>query len=240
MSAHPKRWRERSRAFLASVVPVARRRRALKREINLRAASATSSTARSNASALACEGSREAAHLAHELERGSADFLFGRGRLEVEERADVAAHGKPPSIHLGFSSNCAVTVTVSLSSSRLDRRRGRGSAPAYARENDRGRSLPAFLRKHHEPTDLGAACAWRRSRLSALRRPPRAAAPCRAARSDRYGQNRCRKSSWRRQSQPCRAAIRGAKYRERSRSLVAHAIAGNRRRAGGPGRIART
>src|SRR5580765_8149848 len=37
-------------------------------------------------------GRREAAELAHELDRGGADFLFGRGRLEIEQGADVAAH----------------------------------------------------------------------------------------------------------------------------------------------------
>ena len=35
----------------------------------------------------------EAAKLAHELQRGGADLLLGRGRLEVEQRLDVAAHG---------------------------------------------------------------------------------------------------------------------------------------------------
>src|SRR5262249_980340 len=37
-------------------------------------------------------GLLNAAHLAHELEGGSADFLFGRGWLEVVKDADVAAH----------------------------------------------------------------------------------------------------------------------------------------------------
>ena len=34
----------------------------------------------------------EAAQLAHELQRGGADLVLGRGRLEIEQRADVAAH----------------------------------------------------------------------------------------------------------------------------------------------------
>jgi hypothetical protein len=34
----------------------------------------------------------EAAHLANELKSRGADFLFARGRLEIEQRADVAAH----------------------------------------------------------------------------------------------------------------------------------------------------
>jgi hypothetical protein len=34
----------------------------------------------------------EAADLAHELERGGADLLVGRGRLEIEKRSNVAAH----------------------------------------------------------------------------------------------------------------------------------------------------
>src|SRR5262245_34060016 len=37
-------------------------------------------------------GLREPAQLTHELERRGADFVFGRGRLEVEQRADVTAH----------------------------------------------------------------------------------------------------------------------------------------------------
>src|SRR6202011_3596819 len=37
---------------------------------------------------------REAAELTHELQRGGADFLLGRRRLEIEQRADVAAHGR--------------------------------------------------------------------------------------------------------------------------------------------------
>src|SRR5579871_997260 len=37
-------------------------------------------------------GLRVSADLADELKRGGADFLVARGRLEVEERADVAAH----------------------------------------------------------------------------------------------------------------------------------------------------
>src|SRR5207249_1687017 len=37
-------------------------------------------------------GVRKTAELAHELERGGADLILGRGRLEVEQRADIAAH----------------------------------------------------------------------------------------------------------------------------------------------------
>src|SRR5262249_35918042 len=37
-------------------------------------------------------GRREPAQLADELQRGRADLLLGRGRLEIEQRADIAAH----------------------------------------------------------------------------------------------------------------------------------------------------
>src|SRR5829696_7990009 len=38
-------------------------------------------------------GLREAADLADVLERGGADLVLGRGRLEVVQRANVVAHG---------------------------------------------------------------------------------------------------------------------------------------------------
>src|SRR6266568_4564915 len=38
-------------------------------------------------------GRVEAAQLAHELERGRADLLVRRGRIEVEQGADASAHG---------------------------------------------------------------------------------------------------------------------------------------------------
>src|SRR5262245_31690571 len=41
-------------------------------------------------------GLGEAAQLAHELQRRGADLVLGRGRLEVEQRANVAAHGRTP------------------------------------------------------------------------------------------------------------------------------------------------
>src|SRR6266705_1730245 len=34
----------------------------------------------------------ETGQLSHELQRGSADLVLGRGRLEIEQRLDVAAH----------------------------------------------------------------------------------------------------------------------------------------------------
>src|SRR5262249_25581821 len=41
---------------------------------------------------------REAAELADELQRRCPDLLVGRGRIEVEERLDVSAHGEAPAI----------------------------------------------------------------------------------------------------------------------------------------------
>jgi hypothetical protein len=40
------------------------------------------------------------AHLAHVLQRGGADLVLGRGRLEVVERLDVAAHA--PSVRRAY------------------------------------------------------------------------------------------------------------------------------------------
>src|SRR5215469_13176859 len=37
----------------------------------------------------------ESADLPNELERGCADLILGDGRIEVEERSDVAAHAGP-------------------------------------------------------------------------------------------------------------------------------------------------
>src|SRR5262245_43394553 len=37
---------------------------------------------------------REAAQLAHELQRGGADLLVGGGRIEVEQGLDAPAHGR--------------------------------------------------------------------------------------------------------------------------------------------------
>jgi hypothetical protein len=37
-------------------------------------------------------GLGETAQLAHELQRRGADFVLGRRRLEIEQRADIAAH----------------------------------------------------------------------------------------------------------------------------------------------------
>src|SRR5258707_15858613 len=34
----------------------------------------------------------EAGQFSHELQRGGVDFVLGRGRLEIEQRLDVAAH----------------------------------------------------------------------------------------------------------------------------------------------------
>ena len=60
---------------------------------NSRAAAATSSTARSNAASVGLRGPVKAAELAHELQRCGPDLGLGRGRLEVEQRPDVPAHG---------------------------------------------------------------------------------------------------------------------------------------------------
>src|SRR5262249_14999081 len=37
----------------------------------------------------------EPAQLAHELQRGGADFLLPRRRVEVKERTEISAHGPP-------------------------------------------------------------------------------------------------------------------------------------------------
>ena len=127
-------------------------------------------------------GLGEAAHLAHELERGGPDLLFRRGRFEIEQRADVAAHADlliktafremhhsgsvwPPSApgiagkpaH-GASSKRAVTVTVSLSSPAST---GVGAAPwAKAREAKAiGRLWAALLGERHEAPEPRAAGA---------------------------------------------------------------------------------
>src|SRR5262249_27873393 len=39
-------------------------------------------------------GAGEPAQLADELQRRGADFILARGRLEIEQRADVSAHGE--------------------------------------------------------------------------------------------------------------------------------------------------
>src|SRR5271165_806030 len=83
-------------------------------------------------------GPGEPADLPHELERGGADFVVGGGRLEVEQRADIAAHDRSLSNpEIGdhcVSSNCAVIVTVSLSSPASI---GVGAAPALWAEANR-------------------------------------------------------------------------------------------------------
>src|SRR5690606_27032798 len=65
---------------------------------------------------------REAADLADVLECGGADLVVGRGRIEVEEGADVAAHGGLP---------CSF-CWEELASSREPTGRHRGGATAYA------------------------------------------------------------------------------------------------------------
>ena len=100
---------------------------------------------------------------------------------------------------------------------RLDRRRC-GPASSICAGKGHGRLGPAFLCEHHEPADFWRPQRRRKSRLSAWRRRPRADALCRAARSDRCGQSRCHKLSWRRRPRPCRAERRGAECREPLRS----------------------
>jgi hypothetical protein len=47
-----------------------------------------------NAASLTFEGLLKPLELAHELKRGGLNFFLRRGRLEVEQRLDVPAHGR--------------------------------------------------------------------------------------------------------------------------------------------------
>ena len=123
--AYPKRSRDRSRAFRASISRSRGGAALWSEKMSLRAASATSSTARSNASALACDGLAKPLTLRTNWSAEARISSSRRGRFEIEQRTDVAAHGGTSSswvrsqategVHC-VSSNRAVTVTVSLSS----------------------------------------------------------------------------------------------------------------------------
>ena len=106
----------------------------------LRRDRATSSTARSKASALACDGFVEPLTLRTYWSAARADLVLRRGRLEVMECSDVATH--------------AVKVRqIRRSSSRRAPRRGRrpGSSRAASRAKSRGGSAVGSRRERRRP-----------------------------------------------------------------------------------------
>src|SRR5437867_11365733 len=61
----------------------------------------------------------EAAHLAHELERGSPDFFVGDRRVETERHLDIAVHGLGPQHKLKHHSAGDVESSTACATRRI-------------------------------------------------------------------------------------------------------------------------
>ena len=90
--AAPKRFSARARAFAASTSRSRGGAFVTRSSSRCAVMWAISSTARSNDGLVRLRRLRRPAHLADVLERGCADLVLRRGRLEVVERLDVPAH----------------------------------------------------------------------------------------------------------------------------------------------------
>ena len=157
---------------------------------------AISATARSKASWLAADGLGRATDLAHELQRGVVHLVRGGGRLEVVQRADVAAHGVEPT--------CRRRVVTPSAPTALHGRSGHGRlavtlASGFPGCDDGGRMTDASARPRAR---RGAVRRHRLHRPADRRvpRPPRPRRPPLGARRPQRGQARGRPRAPRRRS----------------------------------------